>query len=243
MTKHPHVYLMALLLLFSCNGRSPVDVTPVGQLDGLIKNGDMSVHAHLPDYANSEHLYAIGWMTNLKGYIQIVDSKPYASSVVDSTLKIDSSFNGDATLFLSTNVSEWKEFDIPADVITWKQLEQFIGNEAVKYHVPKNKVSPFILKGIAADASWRVIDWDPNDKVVSYKKISEAGMHGDLKNEYITAVGFYSREASEVFAHKETNMNIHFVNHDHSIAGRLDDLVLDGHVKLYLPKILESNKK
>jgi len=231
----------ALLLLFSCNSRPPVEVTRIGQFEDLIKKGDMSTHAFLKEYSTSKHLYAIGSVTDLKGFIQIIDSKPYTASVVNGQLKIDSSFNVEATLFLYTNVTEWKEFDVPADVTTWKQLEQFIGNQAVKYHVPKNDVSPFVLKGIAADAKWRVVDWDPNDKEITYKKTVQSGLHGDLQNEFITAVGFYSRESYEVLAHKETNMHIHFVNHDHSIAGHLDDITLGGRRKLYLPKILDGN--
>ena len=196
----------------------------------------MSTHAKLRDYATQQHLYALGSVTNLKGFTQIIDSKPYTASVENGQLKIDSSFNSEQTLFLYAIVDGWKELDLPSDVTTWRQLEQFIGDEAIKYQVPKNYPSPFLLKGIVADAKWRVIDWDQNDKVVTFKKTVQSGMHGELQNEYITAIGFYSVEPYEVLAHKETKMHIHFINHDHSIAGHIDDLTFDGRMKLYLPK-------
>lgn len=239
-----YYWMIALTVYVSaCSHKPPVEVNRIGELEDLIKKGDMKTHAHLKDYTTTPHLYAIGSVTDLKGFIQIIDGNSYIASVADGALKIDSSNNADATLFLYTYVNAWKEFDIPAEVKTWKQLEQFIGDQAVKFGIPKNSVSPFLLKGVVQDAQWRVVDWDPNDKVITYKKTVQSGLHGELKNEDITAIGFYSRESYEVLAHKETNMHIHFVNHNHSIGGHLDDVVLNGQAKLYLPKPAEKSSE
>jgi hypothetical protein len=229
-------FLVSLFMFNSCTKTPAVKVTRIGELEDLIKKGDMQTHARLQDYAGAQHLYALGSLTNLRGFTQIIDSRPYTAMVENGQLKIDSSLNPEETLFLYTNVDDWKEFDLPSDIKTWKQLEQFIGNEAIKYKVPKDYPSPFLLKGMVADVHWRVIGWDLNDKVVTYKKTVQSGLHGELKDEYITAIGFYSTESYEVLEHKETKMDIHFINHDHSIAGHVDDLILDGRMKLYLPK-------
>jgi len=212
-------------------------------MEDLIKNGNMNTQARLSDYVSTSHFYAVGIATGLKGYIQIMDGKPYNSSIVNGNLVIDSSFNQQATLLLYAEVDDWKEFDLSADIKTWRQLEQFISNQAIKYHVPKNCASPFLLIGTVADARWSVVDWPANDQPLAYKTMNEAGMHGEIHNEEIKAIGFYSHRSAEVLAHKETNINIHFLNHDHSIAGRLDDITLDGRLKLLLPKNLVVEKK
>jgi acetolactate decarboxylase len=230
------ILFVSAFMFNSCFETPAVKVTRIGELEDLIKKGDMQTHAKLQDFANAQHLYALGSLTNLRGFTQVIDSRPYTAMLENGQLKIDSSFNPEETLLLYANVDDWKELDLSSDIKTWKQLEQFIGNEAIKYKVPKNYPSPFLLKGIVADAKWRVIDWDQSDKVVTYKKTVQSGLHGELQNEYITAIGFYSTESYEVLAHKETNMHIHFVNHDHSIAGHVDDLAFDGRMKLYLPK-------
>ncbi len=227
--------LIVSLAFGSCSQKPAVEVTRFGELEDLIKKGDMQTHVKLQDYSGSSHLYALGTLTNLSGFTQVIDSKPYTASVENGKLRIDSSFAPEETLFLMANVDAWKEFDVLPKIKTWKQLEQFIGNLAIKYNVPKKYPSPFLLKGFVSDAQWRVIDWDAADKVVTYKKTVQSGMHGDMKNEYITAIGFYSTESYQVLAHKETNMHVHFVNHDHSIAGHLEDLTIDGNMKLYLP--------
>ena len=201
---------------------------------------DLSTKAKLSDFSNSSHLYAIGSPTNLDGYIQIIDGKPYNSSLVNGSLQIDSSFNVEATGMLYTNVDEWMAFDLPVSITAWKQLEQFIGELNRKYKIPRGDVLPFLLRGIAADVQWHVMDWDTSDKNVTYKKTIERGLHDHLKNEEITAVGFYSEESYRVLTHNEFNMQIHFVNSNHTVAAYMDNITLDGRLKLYLPEKLEE---
>ncbi|MEO5673457.1 MAG: acetolactate decarboxylase [Chitinophagales bacterium] len=235
-------FLVYVCFLFSCSQEPAVKVTRIGEMEDLIKKGDMQTHARLQDFSTTAHLYALGSLTDLRGFTQVIDSRPYTAVVENGQIKIDSSFDHEETLFLYAKVDTWKEFDIPADIQNWKQLEQFIGNLAVKYGIPKKYPSPFLLKGMVRLAKWRVIDWDSNDKTVTYKKTIQSGLDGEFNNEFITAIGFYSTESYQVLAHKETNMHIHFVNHNHSIAGHLDDLDLEGNMKLYLPaKTAESN--
>lgn len=232
------IFISILLSLFitSCERKPAVEVIRIGQLEDLIKKGDMKTNAKLKDFENAPHFYAIGSVTDLKGYIQIIDSKSYTSSVVNGAMSVDSSFNIDATLLLYSEVDEWKEVSLPDDVTTMKQLQQFIGTQADKYKISKNCASPFLLTGIAASTTWRVVDWDKNDKQITYKKTIQLGIGGELKYEEITAIGFYSKETYEVLSHKDNTIHMHFVNHNHTIAGHIDDLTLDGRMKLFLPK-------
>jgi acetolactate decarboxylase len=238
--KKLHLPILVMLFLFACSAESAIEVVRIGELEDLIKKGDMKTKASLNDYSAMPNLYGIGTVTDLKGFIQLINGKSYTAYVEDGQVKIDSSLAGvEATLLLYTQIAEWKEFDIPAEVVTWKQLEQYIGNQAVKYKMPKNKPSPFLLKGTLPSGQWHVVDWNPNDKEVTYKKTTQAGLNGEIKNEPITAVGFYSRQGYQILTHRESRMHIHFVNENHSLAGHLDDFTLDGKVKLYLPKILD----
>ena len=125
-------------------------------------------------------------------------------------------------------------------LITGKHLEQFIGDLDMKYNIPKGDILPFLLEGIAAGVQWHVMDWDTSDKEVTYKKTMENGLQGDSKNEAITAVGFYSEESYKVLTHNELKMQIHFVNYNHTLAAYMDDITLDGRLKLNLPEKLEE---
>jgi acetolactate decarboxylase len=234
------VAIFFLAMFLSCNKKPAVEVIRIGQLEDLIKKGDMKTHAQLSGFANTAHMYAIGSVTDLKGYVQVIDGKSFTSSVENGAIKIDSSFNIETTLLLYAKVEEWKAVTLPADVTTMKQLQQFIGNQADKYKIPKDCASPFLLKGIAVSGIWRVVDWDKNDKEITYKKTVQSGISNSFSNEEITAIGFYSKETYEVLSHKDNTIHMHFVNHDHSNAGHIDDITLDGRMKLYLPKKLDS---
>lgn len=85
-------------------------------------------------------------------------------------LTIDSSCTATATLLLYSNVGKWKEYEIPSDVITWKQLEQFIGNMATKYNVSKTDAFCFRLIGHVDSLNWHVLKWREGMKEITYKR-------------------------------------------------------------------------
>lgn len=230
-------WFLPILFLFSCSERKVVPANRVGELENLIRDGDLTTHARIADLNTLPHLYAIGNATNNDGYITVLDGRCYHSYL--DTLKvllIDSSCRTEATLLLYSNVASWKEFDIPADVITMRQLEQFISNMAGKYNVSKTAAFCFRLEGTAASLNWHVLKWRANMKELTYKKMLTLGLTGTLSNEPIEAIGFFSKEPKEIFVHQETVLNMHFVNHDHSRSGRVEDIQLDGRMKLYLPE-------
>lgn len=226
-----------LLMVASCDDRKVVSVTRIGELEHLIRDGDLATNVRIRDINSTPHLYAIGNVTNNDGFITVIDGKCYTSSAdTAKKLVIDSSCNSEATLLLYSNVVKWKAYEIPPDVTTWKQLEQFIGNMASKYNVSKTQAFCFRLSGTAVEVSWHVLKWRTNMKEITYKKMHTLGATGYIFNEPIEAIGFYSKESKEIFVHQETVLNMHFVNHDHSIAGRIEDMKLDGRMKLYLPE-------
>ncbi|MBK9730614.1 MAG: hypothetical protein IPO83_04895 [Chitinophagaceae bacterium] len=228
---------LMILLAVSCDNREVVNVTRVGELEKLIRDGDLTTHAKLKELTAQPNLYAIGNTTNNEGFITVINGKCYASSVDTARqLMIDSSCNSEATLLLYSNVTKWKQFEIPADIVTLKQLEQFISNMAAKYNVSKTAAFCFRLNGTAAAINWHVVKWRANMKEITYKKMHTLGLTGSLTNEPVEVIGFYSKESKEIFVHQETVLNMHFVNHDHSIAARIEDIKLDGRMKLYLPE-------
>ena len=72
------IYITISLLLFSCvtpkvesnkanNDSLIFEVKYFGALKNMMHKGDVSAKADLSDFENSEHLYAIGALENLKG--------------------------------------------------------------------------------------------------------------------------------------------------------------------------------
>lgn len=67
------------------------------------------------------------------------------------------------------------------------------------------------------------------------QKMHTLGLNGVLTDKAIDAIGFYSKDPREIFVHQETVINVHFISVDHTITGRIEDMKLDGRMKLYLP--------
>jgi len=201
----------------------------------------MTTHISLKDLQGNPHLFAIGSVTNLKGFIVIDDGKPFTSSVQNGSVVIDSTWNTDATLLVYSQVEQWKEISIPDTVKTYKNLEGFVLRSAIENKIDPDVAFPFLLKGMANSIHWRVSDWDPNDKVVTNKKVKSSGLKGIADSVKTTIVGFYCTKEYRVLAEHDTKMHLHFVSDDRQVSGHADDISLNGGMKLYLPE--ESHSK
>jgi alpha-acetolactate decarboxylase len=235
------VFTVAPFFISSCNSSKSYNATTVGELEDLIKKGDMSTHIKLKDLERKPNLYAIGSVTKLKGFIVIDNSKPYTSFVNDGSVEMDSSWNTEATLLVYSLVDKWKELPVPAEINDWKKLEDYVMAAAKENDINPDVAFPFLLKGVAENISWRVSDWDPDDKVVTNKKVKNSGLKGVADQVSTTIVGFYCTKQYRVLAEHDTKMHLHFVSDDRKVSGHVDDITLDGKMKLYLPE--ESDGK
>ncbi|MCS6990525.1 MAG: acetolactate decarboxylase [Chitinophagales bacterium] len=229
-------------LWFGACQQASVPTTRIGELEELIKKGDMKTHVYMRDYQHRPHLYAMGSATNLDGFLQVIAGKAYNSRVRGDSIVMDSSFEREATLWLMAEVEQWKEIELPASVSDWNGLQEFISKELAARKVSLNAVTPFLLRGTVASLDWHVVHWDTTDRDVTYKKTLEAGKKGTLRDEAITAIGFYSKRPYEILAHKTKEMHIHFVNESKTLAGHADDIKLDGRMKLMLPAQLSEER-
>lgn len=228
--------ILGVIVFFSCNSSKSYNATTVGEEENLLKKGDMSTHIKLLELKDKPDLYGLGSVTNLKGFMVIDDSRSYTSYVENGVVKVDSSWNPEATLMVYAQVNQWKEMPIPPDVKNWSQLENFILTSAKENKINPDLPFPFLLKGPAPSLNWRVTDWDPNDKEVTNKKVKNSGLKGEANNVSTTIVGFYCTKQYRVLAEHSTKMHLHFVSNDRTVSGHVDNIVLDGNMKLYLPE-------
>ncbi|MFQ5627907.1 MAG: acetolactate decarboxylase [bacterium] len=204
-----------------------------GALKNAMQEGDISAKIDLDSLANRKHLYALGAVENLKGEILIFDGKPFVSTVVDSIVGISSSFSHKATLLVYVQVARWHEVAIPSSIVTSKQLEDFIASETQKRKLANP--FPFLLKGRPAHLEWHVIDWPEGDSDHTHEKHKQSGVNNSLSSEEVDVLGFYSEQHHGIFTHHSTNMHLHFKTRSGDLAGHVDDIELDGKMKLYLP--------
>jgi alpha-acetolactate decarboxylase len=232
------VATILVLLLVSCQHiykkTSITEVKYYGALKTMMSGNIQSV-VSLDSLSNKKNLYALGAMENLKGEIQIFNSKPSNSFVLDSSLQIKNSYNIKAALLVSAEVKEWNTIEI-SNMTTKNDLENTLFEIAKTNGINTEKPFPFLLEGTLASLDWHVINWKEGDTVHNHKKHKEAGLFGNLRNIPVQILGFYSTKHKTVFTHHSTNMHLHFKTNDHEIAGHVDDLQLGNKMILKLPK-------
>ncbi len=228
-------------LLLSCDPSPQAieadrEVLYAGALRSIMHQGDVSVQMDLADLKDRAHLYALGAVEDLKGEILILDGQPWISSVQDSALSLSSSFDKGAVLLVWTEVDQWKDFPVPDSVRTYADLERYVFEQAAGYGIDTDKPFPFLLGGLAESFNWHVIDWPDGDSVHTHQKHVESGMNGQMENQLVDILGFYSTHHHAVFTHHSTNMHLHVKTRGHVLAGHLDDLTLGEGMVLRLPE-------
>lgn len=241
--KNFSILLIAAFLAFSAiscgtneTGSEPYNVSYEGALKNMMHKGDISAKVDLSDYSNIGHLYALGAIENLKGEVQIFDSKPFNSYVYNDSLFFDASFSRKATLLVYASVDNWDSLTIPRKVTNIRQLEKFIEQTAKAKQINTKRPFPFLIKGEAASLDWHVIDWAEGDTEHSHHKHITSGLNGTVTNSQVEILGFHSNAHHAIFTHHDTNVHMHFKDGSESVAGHVDDFLPGSGMTLYLPK-------
>lgn len=206
-----------------------------GALKNMMHKGDVTAKVDLTNFENVEHFYALGALENLKGEIQIFDSKPFNTMVLDNILKFDKTFNKKATLLVYASVKKWKSTNIPNSVVTYEQLESFIEQAAKDNKIHIDEPFPFLIEGTPKSLDWHVINWKDGDNEHSHDKHISSGLNGTIENRQVEMLGFFSDSHHAIFTHHTTNMHIHLKTIDNKIAGHVDGLELGKGMILKLP--------
>jgi acetolactate decarboxylase len=236
------IYIIALtiiaILTTSCQySDKKVKVTEVKHSGALrtIMSGNLQSVISLDTLSEMKNLYALGAVDNLKGEIQIFNSQPSNSFVLDSSLNTNDSYNLKAALLVYAEVEAWNSFQID-NIETKNDLEQQIFEFEKNNGINIEKPFPFLLEGTVGSVDWHFINWKDGDTIHNHKKHKESGLNGTLKDREVKIIGFYSTKQKAVFTHHTTNMHMHFKTDDHTIAGHIDDLFLNEAITLKLPK-------
>jgi len=227
------------ILLFFCNLTHAEDIKVgyAGALKNFMLKGDISSKFSLSELKDKDHIYALGAVENLKGEIQIFDGVSLVTFAENGKLNFDNTFKKNAALIVYAQVPEWKETNIPGEIITRSQLENHIQKAAIENGVNIEKPFPFLITGKAKFIDWHVIDWKQGDMEHTHIKHIKSGPNGRLEGIEAVVLGFYSNKHKTIFTHHSTNLHMHFKTKDNKLAGHIDDVELGQEMLLKLPII------
>ena len=236
--KRQIILYLLFLQLFSCvTSNNEYKVAYKGTLKDIMHKGDISAKINLSFFEEKNHFYALGAIEDLKGEIQIFNSKPFNTIVIDNTLTFDNSFKNKATLLVYASVEKWNKIIIPENISTYTKFEEYIENTARINHINTDEPFPFLIEGTAQSFNWHVIDWKDDDMHHTHEKHKTSGLYGTINNSQVEMLGFYSNAHHTIFTHHTTNMHIHVKTADGEVAGHVDDMILGKEMILKLPAI------
>ncbi len=232
-----YVLLGMALLSFLTNSCTDESTNVKVRYSGALRNvmsGNIDATISLDTLSQKKHFYALGAIADLKGEIQIFDSQPHNSVVIDSSISITDSYAIKAALLVYAEVETWNGLNIE-NVTTKVDLEKRIFETAKSNGINVEEPFPFLLEGQVATLDWHVINWKEGDTVHNHKKHKESGLSGSIQQADVEIIGFYSTKHKAVFTHHTTNIHMHFKTDDNAIAGHVDELMLDKQLILKLP--------
>ena len=234
--------MSVVLLLAACTSTEKEEINNYKvEYKGALKNamfkGDLSAKIDLLELKTKPHLYALGAFENLKGEVQIYDSRPFNTSVEHSALVFDQTFNQKATLIVYATVEKWQNIVVPDSILTYDQFEIFVEFMANKSNLNTNEPCPFMLTGLIQSFNWHVINWQDGDTEHSHEKHRTSGLYGTVDNQEVEILGFYSNAHHGIFTHHTTNMHMHVKTSDNQLAGHMDGLTLGRKMTLLLPGV------
>lgn len=233
------VLLVLLTGLSACSDapRSSWDdqVEYVGALRAIMHQNDVTPKTFLDQLTPGDSLYGLGAVAYLKGEIIVLEGEPIVATADSSdSVTLSNDPKTGACLMVATHVASWSEVAIPAEISTQAALEDFIVGAADQWGVNTEKPFPFRLEGRFKSMDWHVIDWESGDTEHSHQKHIESGPHGTLSEVDATLLGFYSTKHTGVFTHYDSDVHMHMVLQDRSLAGHVDGFI-PGELTLFLP--------
>ncbi|NVJ86470.1 MAG: acetolactate decarboxylase [Algoriphagus sp.] len=224
-------------VLISCHSNSSeretyLDLKIAGAMRNVMWKGELGSNIDLDTIWDKNGLYGIGPVSYLRGELLINNGKSYVSRVTsDSSMSLEETFEISAPFFVYGNVKDWNEIELPAQVKTLQDLEQFIDEQT------KNFKRPFAFKltGQVSNAIIHIQNLPEGTSVSSPDEAHQGQINYELENEEVEIVGFFSTEHQGVFTHHDSFVHMHLITKDETKMGHLDELEI-GKMNLLLPK-------
>lgn len=230
-------FLMFLaVLLLGCKKNETYQVYYRGSLRAIMMGEDLEAKMEMDSIAGLKNLYALGAMENLKGEMLVLNSIPLISTVSDSTVTVERTFNKKPALLVYVQVTRWDTIKITQPLRDTGELESLIASMIETRRL--TQPVPFILRGNFESLEWHVIR-PKNRKIQNeHDGHKNTGFKGVLKNENdVYVLGFFSTEHQGIITHHDAFTHMHFKTPDDKLAGHVDNIILKGEVNLLLPGI------
>ena len=230
------IMLVLALPLLSVEANSEVRV--IGEMRRMFTAHDIGANVDLLSINKNPHVYALGPLAGLQGEVTVLDGQVFASTVSDNQPKVMIDPGARSVFLVYASVPTWRSLDIPTNVITEKDLAEFL-----EAQMPTNTRSAFQVRGTAAMARFHIQNYKGLAKDLTHEAHDEAKSFFELKNAAVQLVGFFTNRDQDggSFVHLGQTTHIHLLSADRKQMGHLESIRLRAGAKLLLPALQKSS--
>lgn len=217
------ILLLGLLIsLPSCQESKksrPDSVAVVGAMKAVMWEGKLGGQVRLDTLRPRQGLYGLGPEKGLTGELLLVDGQAFVSRVQDDTLMIVQQADSlEAPFFVYGHVNDWVSSPLPPEVLTGKDLEQYLDQRFAAVRKP----FVFKLQGTLDSAQIHIQNLPPGTRVSSPKEAHQGQVNYQLGAKEVEIIGFFSRNHQGIFTHHDSYIHMHLLTQDHLQMGHLD---------------------
>lgn len=237
--KSPYIFFLLVAIACNLQAQQQVAVEHYGVLKEIMREQKIDANVDLSRFKETPNFYAIGALAGLAGEVLIIDGKVINGIATKGDLRIERDFDKSATLLVTSEVQEWVEISININVQNLESIQTIIEEEAKRLGLKTNEAFPFMLKGKVKNIDWHVINASEATEQ-RHEAFKKAGISRSTENVNGEILGFYSEQHEGIFTHHGSFLHVHYVNSAETEMGHVDNLVINGEVKLLLPKMKKS---
>lgn len=191
--------------------------------------------------------YGVGAAAGLDGEITVLAGKPFVAQVRGATYEVDHGLDHSAAFAVWTEQTDWRDEPVPADVVGYLDVQRFVKARAAAAGLEVEQPFPFRLAGAPKEVKWHINVDRTEGRAITPELFAESKANYTARNRAMEIIGFYSEKHGGVFisayapavkpeSAAKNAMHIHFVARDGAATGHIDDLTLDGGMRLLLPR-------
>lgn len=193
----------------------------------------------LSDLKSTEHLYAIGPLSKLRGEILIWDSVPYEARVSKGEVQVKSDWDESAAFLIWSSVPKWRKMAVPPAVQSLGLLEMWMDSMSGGVDTPLRRQYPFLIKGKFGRIQWHIVNVQDDGKPLTQEKLQAQKFHGQSKALKAELVGFFSPDHQGLFISPGRHTHIHMKTgaEGEEVIAHVDDFdpTADDTLTLYVP--------
>lgn len=193
----------------------------VGEQHKAVHDGDFGTKVRLADLDKQPHLFAIGPLAGLKGEITIIDDQAAVATAEGGAIQTGTSLDHGAAFLVYTHAATWKATPLPGSVRTVADLETYLPEAAKAAGVNIEAPFAFRIEGRAESLAYHVLN-RPDDAPATFEAHEKSKVHARVAGVPVRMIGFYSTQHRGVFTPGDSDLHIHFVTGDGTVAGHVE---------------------